>query len=210
VDADYVNNRREVSNGENETLCYNPETGDLKQFASFTPEYYGSLFGSMEDKQLITFKKGVPYFHYDVNRTPAQTTYLNFYGVQCDAVFEVVMNAENEKVKKFMYTEVYCREQKFFADRILTQARQSSRLLLDMWERRDNFFVSDFKCDLNTFRDPNLKSLQDSTKILYEGDTLFGTWIKVRYVGEPSRSARYCELNGIAIFVTGSEKSGLK
>lgn len=204
-DEDYINNLREISTENNETLAYNPndgQVGQLKRFYSFTSEYYGSLFGDINDNQLITFKNALPYFHYQVNKTPAQTNFLNFYGVQCEIVFELVLNAQSNAVKKYLWNHVHCRERIFFADRIITEARQISRILLAHWDKRDNISTADFKCDLNTFADPNVKILQVPGAKLFDGDHLYGKWIKVRYVGDLKNSRYYCEFNGVEIFAT--------
>lgn len=206
ADADYINNLREISIEDNETIAYDPigdgRNSQLKRFYSYTSEYLGSLFGDNNDNQLISFKNALPYFHYKVNRTPAQTDYLQFYGVICEKIFEVVLNAQINAVKRFLWNHVHCREHIFFADRIITESRQISRILLEHWEKTENISMANFKCDLGTFKDPNIPILQVPGTELFDGDLLFGKWIKVRYVGDPQNNKYYCELNGVEIFAT--------
>lgn len=202
----YGNDAREETIEINETLAFNVWTKALDLFYAFTPEYGGGLFGHIYDRQLISFKNGLPWLHYRRNN-PVQT-YMNYFGVQYGPVYDVALNIEANKVKRYLCNEVHCRQQLLFADRILTEAGQESRLLIALWERREHFWASDFKMDLNTYPDPNIPVLLDPNKLIFEGNNLYGKWIRVRYVGIPGNNGIYFEFNGVHIFAIGSEKSG--
>jgi hypothetical protein len=205
--ADYVNTARQVQLELNETMAINPFVKEVVQMYSFTPEYFGTLRGHIWDKQLISFKNGQAWLHHKTFRNTSPS-YMKYFGVQCEPIYEVVLNVEASKSKIYLFNQVFCKEQLFFCDRILTHAGQRSRLLKSQFSRMLDFWSADFKGDLNTITDANSQGLSDPSRKLYEGDTLYGNWIKVRYVGDPKANGRYFEFNGVTIHVIGVEKSG--
>jgi hypothetical protein len=204
--ADYVNQLREKDVAASETMALNPFTKEIVQMYSFTPEYFGTLSGHAFDKQLISFKAGVPWLHHRTfrNTTPV---YMNFFGVQCEPIYEVVLNVEHKKTKLWLCTRVFCQEQIFFCDRVLTNAGQRSRLLKAAFEKQLHYWSADFKGDLNTKEEEHSAGLADASLKIYEGNSLYGNWIKVRYVGDPKVNGKYFEFNGVTIHVVGAEPS---
>src|SRR5690606_14441393 len=57
----FINNESDSNIILNETVCIDIYTGLMKEFSSFTPEYYGSLEGHYHDKEFISFKNVNPY-----------------------------------------------------------------------------------------------------------------------------------------------------
>jgi hypothetical protein len=202
----YVNKLRGENVEANETFAFDLVLKQFKRAYSFTPEYYGSLTGHIYDNQLISFKNGLPWMHYRLNH-PGQT-YMNYFGEQCEPVYEDSLNIDPRKVKRYMWCEVHCRQQLLFADRVITESGQASRILETFWLKQEHFWAAAFQMDLNTYPDKNLDVLQDPAKLIYEGDTLYGKWIRVRLVALPENNGNYFEFDGLHIFVFGSEKSG--
>lgn len=192
----YINNTDEVNLLLNETLCLDLDSGILKGSPAFTPEYYGQMGGYYLSKNMFTFKGGQPYIHH--NGINGGAPFNNFYGVQCKKIVRLVVNGgpDNEKVKRFMWNEVYCKEHKFVVSKVLTESGQQSRILGALWFFMDKFWTSDYKCDLNTLFDPSLPPVVLANP-LYEGDTLYGTYAEVTYQSENADDAAYCELSSI-------------
>lgn len=205
--VDYINNSKEWDVTKCDTIAIDIYTKALRHFASFVPEYYGAMERDRYGQQLISFRIGEAYRHHEMNYS--ESIYNRFYGVDVDKVIEVVYNIDREKVKKYLWSEVYCKQHLFYIDRVVTESGQLSRLMPLWWERREKFFSADFKCDLNTIADTNLVTETGVNKLL-DGDLLYGRWLRARYVGVSAAKNAYCELSALVAFMVGSEKSGLK
>ncbi len=205
--ASYVNNLSDVNLAVNETIIIDLETGTLKGMASFTPEYFGHMSGYFLQKNFITFKNGVPYIHHhgvNVGSVP----YNNFYGVQCKKWVVLVVNPGSEKVKRYLYNEVYCKQHMFYVPKVLTEKGQLSRILPGQWDKRENFWCAAYLCDLNTPADPNLPLQTGAHKIL-DGNPLGGRWMKVYYCSEDDNDGDYCELSAIVNYIFGVEDTAV-
>lgn len=198
----FINNSHNVVINANESICIDYNTGALKSFAPFTPEYFGTLNGYYLDRAMITVRDGIPWVHV----VEAGTVYNNFYLVQCKKIIQIVNNLSPEKVKRFMYAEVYCPQHKFIADSVTTESNQQSHIPAVYWEYRGKFWCAAFLCDVNTFQDPNSPIIAIAP--LTDGNVLTGRWNKVTYISEDADDGKYCELDGIITYVTGVEKSG--
>jgi len=199
----YINNQQDIVPAGVETICVSMDTGILKAFPAFAPEYYGKLEGYYTGKNMFTFSNGHWWSHRGV---VGQTQVFNkFFGVQTKKIITIVTNISPEKVKKFLYNEVYCRQHKFVCPVIVTETEQESRLLAVWWENRERFWCAEFLCDLNTFQDPNLPII--ATAPLTDGDVLYGRWLKATYISEDADDAEYAELEAIVTYVTSTEKS---
>jgi hypothetical protein len=194
----YVNNLRELSIEDNETIAFDMATGELRGFVHFTPE----LLCSLGNDQLYSLKDGAPWSHYN----NGVNGFLNYYGQQTDPIAEIVYVQDEFKKKRFLSNEVYCKQHMFFVDRVKTETGQESRILKTHWDQAEYFHSASFKCDLNTIPDKNLPNETGKNKLL-DGDLLNGAWVKARYVGDPDKANVYCEVMGITIFASASEKS---
>lgn len=201
----YNNNDVFPSPGGNETIAISLETGLLKTFCSFVPEYYGSFEGWPFRKNMFSFVAGRPWSHRGIVGVPVD--YNNFYGSQAPKVIQTVANISPETVKKFLYNEVYCKEHKFVITDIITESGQTSRLKATWWERREYFWCAEYLCALNTFNDPNFPILAIAP--LTDGDPLSGRWLKSRYVSETADHGKYCELSAIVVYQTVTDKSAV-
>lgn len=200
----YINSLRAVNLAVNETILYSLDNGIFKGMAGFTPEMYGTMPSYYLSKNMLTFKNGVPYIHHQgVN---AANTFLNFYGTQCKKMFAVVVNPAPEKVKRYMYVEVYCKEHKFIASAITTESGQTSIIPAALWDKRENFWCSNYFCATNTVFDPSFNAVITGNP-LYEGDNLFGRWLKQFFESEDADDNKYCEISAVASYFIPSEKS---
>lgn len=205
--SDYINDSSVLEIGKNETAVWDlyDDKNPFRGTRSYTPEYYGWLDGDRNDQQLLAFKFGEAWMHHNLANPSA--VFNNFFGTQCTPVFELVFNLQNDKVKNYMSLNTYCKEVLFYADRIITESGQQSRLMPRWWDKRDKFFVGDFKCATNTQPDSNLPK-ETGENALLDGDSLIGRWIKVRFRPKIADRGKYFELTSVICFMNGAEKSG--
>lgn len=211
----YINTQSQPLLGANETMVIDLATGKLEGFASFTNEAYGMLPGYVKGKNFFSFKQGSLWKHHAGIDTPP--AYANFNGVQCNCRITLVANTAPEKVKRYLWVEVYCRQNisggsgnlptaLFLADTITTEAGQLSRLNPATWDIRDGYSTTQFLCDLNTPTDPNLIP-QTSTNALFDGNPLIGRWLQASLVTQSAWAGTLFEVSSVAIYVNGVAKS---
>lgn len=196
ADSDYINNSRQMNLAQNETVVVNLDTKLFRHSLHYTPEMFGSVETALMGQQLISFKGGVPYIHYPLLDT--SNVYLNFYGVQCKPVLEVIFNLEN-KNKDFFWVEAYIKQHQLYIDRIITESGQESRIMPLWWNRQNNIWVAPFLCQTNGQVDPNLPNNSGLNAIM-DGSTLFGKWAKVRFVTKDADDSKYGELISVSAF----------
>ncbi len=202
---EFINQHDEILSGVNDTLVFDLKTLAFGGCRSYVPEYFGSMTGDIHDQQLISFRFGVPWLHNKLNNS--NPVFNNFYGVQCAPVFEFVFNLDYTKVKKFMWLETYCKEILFYSPVIRTSSGQISRIMPLWWEKRDKFWAADIKCAVNTVVDANMP-VETGPNALLDGDSLYGTWIKIRIKPKVADWSKYFEFISMICFMNGSEKSG--
>jgi hypothetical protein len=203
ITTNYNNQERDYNSLVPETVSFNILTRDLIQWFGFVPEGFAHLDGDILNVQMFTFKKGLPYSHYNGK---TNTSFNVFYGVKTEKVMRLVYAQDPFAKKLFLISTVYCEEQKFFSDRIITEAKQESRILLANWEKEAYFSYGAFMCDLNTIADPNLPVATGANK-LTDGDRLYGNWLDIRLIGDPSVNDKYCEVLGITVLAVKYENS---
>lgn len=219
----YINTQSQPNLNVNETLIFDLNSGTLKSFASYTPEYMGRIPGYYLQRQFLSFKSGVPYIHHNsyVNSV-APPLYANFYGVQCEVRITHVVNGIDgkmlpDKVKRYLWTEVYCRASipggtgamptaLWYADSILSEKGQTSRLLPSRFDLKDGYATAAFLCALNTPPDPNYVP-QTTTNALLDGDPLQGRYIVISFTNASGWNGFYFELSEFATYINGVEKS---
>lgn len=202
----YVNDAPEQNNKMNETLAFNLATKTWEQFLHTTPEYFGNMYGEAKDTQFFSFKNGLAYSHH--NAITTDTKYLNYFGIQCNPYIGVVTNMESAKVKSYLYSEVYCFDQLFIIEKILTEMGQESSVFEGMWDWSEGFWKAPFLCDTK-FVD---QSDPSQGAAVIDGDTLYGRWMKALYMaynknGTPY-DGRFFKLTAIISFIFGRDKSG--
>ena len=223
VAPSYINTASDKLLVGNETYIFYLATGIFKSFASFTPEMYGRIPGYYLQRQFLSFKGGKPYIHHNnYANNIAPPPYCNFYGVQCEVRLTHIINGAKgellpDKVKRFLYNEIYCRQSipgapgtmpsaLFYSDRIVTEKGQVSRLLAGRFVQKDGTWCAEFLCDLNSPFDPNIAP-ETSTNALLDGNPLQGRWCLVSYTNQSGWTGTYFELSEIVSYTNFVEKS---
>lgn len=219
----YINTQSQPTPAANETLVFDLKTSLLKGFASFTPEYYGIMPEYYLQRQFLSFKFAIPYIHHNnfLNNV-LPPAYCNFFGVQCEVrITHVVNNADKgpipDKVKRFLYNEIYCRQSipggagampsaLFFADVIVSEKNQTSRLLVARWTLRDGYQCAAYICASNTAPDPNI-SIQTGANAILDGDDLQGRWLQVSLTNNSLWIGTYFEMSEVVNYFNLLEKS---
>ena len=100
--------------------------------------------------------------------------------------------------------EAYCPQSLYWADKVLTETNQESRVLISWWKQGMYMWAAPFLCDIKTpTPDPVLNNIT-------EGNTLYGTWIDVRLIGDESKDDIYSELTGVTLWFFTETNSGTK
>jgi hypothetical protein len=192
-----VNNLRDKDVTQNETMAVNIFTKFWKTAFGFTPELYAELEGELSSQQLFSFFKGVPYGHY--NELVTQQ-FGSMFGQPMVRVIEPIISIDNLRNKKPLAIGVICKESQYFSDRVISSTGQQTRMLLGAWIQASFGWFAPFLCDLNTPFDPN-RPLATSVNVLTDGNTIIGTYVKIRLIGSPAQDTQYSELQGITISV---------
>lgn len=192
----FVNNEINLDLSKNETVAFSFKDKFWLPMRHYTPEYFGNMYGESRDTQFFSFKNAVAYSHH--NAVTPNSNYLTYFGIQCIPVIGVVSNIEITKVKSYIFNEVYCAEQLFVIENILTEMGQKSKLLEGAWEWGEGFSSAAYLCDTEFSTDP------DS---VINGDTLYGRWMKSTYIPEPGYKGKFFKLTAIISWVFPREKS---
>lgn len=156
------------------------------------------------NNQLFSFKQGLPYSHYNGKQNKSFNV---FYGVETEKVFDVIFRGSDAFKKKMFYAVWnWCENQLFFSDKVTTEAKQLSRILLDNWVKGAYMSSGVILMDLNTIPDPTMP-IETGVNKLMDGDRLYGNWLRLRLVGNPADNSKYCELLGIEIISSPFEQS---
>lgn len=194
---DFINDLGEADHTKPETIAIKLDAKQAKALLSFVAEYYGSLDGDKYDQQLLSFRNGLPWSHYDVNINQASANNNNFYGTACDWYLTTIFNMNPAQNKTFRATQFFMKEAKVYADKIISQKGQLSRLMPLFWQRVNKIWMGDFKCSLTTIADPNMPVDTGANKLI-DGDLLEGRWLQVRYTGVDAEKEKYMEVSGVA------------
>ena len=121
------------------------------------------------------------------------------------------------QVKRFLWSEIFTRgnvpvgvgsmpEALFYADSIVSEKGQTSRLLTGRWVIKDGYQCAEYLCALNTPADPNIP-VQTGIHAILDGDPLQGRWLKVATVTHPNWPGTYFEVSEFVDYINGVEKS---
>ncbi len=219
----YINSETKPNLYVNETLGFDLTSSRLKEFVSFTPEYFGLMASYFLQRQFITFKQGVPYIHNNsFANVVAPPPYANFFGTQCEVRVTRIVNGVDgkmlpDKVKRFLWSEIFTRgnvpgavgtmpEALFYADAILSEKGQTSRILTGRWVIKDGYQCSEYLCAINTPPDPNMP-VQTGANAILDGDPLQGRYLQVSVVTHPNWPGTYFEVTSFVDYINGVEKS---
>lgn len=203
--TNYINSLRQFDVTAQETVSFDILNKSFKASYSFLSEGYAVSEGDINNSQLFSFKFGIPYRHY----TTDSTTFNTFFGTKCERVLKIIASADVLKKKKWLSVAIYCKQSKYFIPKATTEAAQETRVLLDYFLEAEYGSFAALLCDLNTASDTNRPKETGINKLL-DGNTLYGTYIEVTFVGEPEKNDVYSELQGIIINGFASEPSGTK
>lgn len=192
-----VNSLRQVDVTMNETIAMSLYSKAWKSFYGFTPELYAELEGELAGQQLFSFFKGIPYAHYNELESKG---FGSMYGQTLVRVIEPVVSLDNLRNKKPLAVGVFCKESQYFADRVISSTGQQTRMLLGAWIQSSFGWYAPFLCDLNTPYDPN-RPIATGPNVLMDGNTIIGTYVKVRLIGNPDNDYQYSELQGVTVSV---------
>lgn len=112
-----INNGSTPYTKPNDTIMFNPISGSVFGFASFTPEGYSQLnLFDGDGCAMVTFFNGIPYIH------PMESTkYNEFFGIACDWVIGIAINKHPEKIKRPISFEEQSQKMFFVSDVVTEQ-----------------------------------------------------------------------------------------
>jgi hypothetical protein len=188
-----------------ETVSFGIFNKKFKATWGFVPEYYAFLEGDIKNKQLFSFKNGIPYRHYDAS---GNSGYGVVYGTTVRRIFTIVVSMDKLKKKKYQSIAVYCDYGNYYVSNIVTETGQQSRILLSQFLEAEFGYYAPFLCDLNTDADPNRPDATGPNALM-DGDMLNGTWAQITFMGDPAFDTQFTQLEGVVINMEASEKSGV-
>jgi hypothetical protein len=186
----YVNTLKDWDITKNETISFNVPGKFWSGSYGFTPECYACYENARNPNQLISFVQGRAWMHHDQNPVSI-VPYMNFYGTQCEPVIKFVFNGgEQDSIiqKRWLAVRIECKQSLWYSDEIQTQPDQLSAIPIEAFEMIENYSTGEVLCDINTINPNGLSALID-------GDSLFGSWIKVRFLINPENIGEYFELD---------------
>lgn len=196
----YVNEERQIDIEKSETICFDIYNKIWRCFAGFIPEMYTMLQSDALNQQFFGFKNGVPYKFYTVSGTK---TYNTFFGVKCNRVLRVVAVADAFQKKTWQNVTLVSKTL-WFADKVVTDSDQETRILKTFWKKGDYYFSAPIPANILTISDTNLP-FRNANK-LTEGDLMYGSYIDIRMIGDPDLDDIYTELYGLIVDLQPTEK----
>jgi len=124
-----------------ETIAWNESKQKWSSFYSFTPNCYGVL-----RTEIYSWKDGKIWIH---NKNEIRN---NFYGEQFTTKLNVVVNQEPDETKNFYALYLESEQDAGFdwSIPVVKNTNQLSRVLKNIFEKREQFWFAEFKRDLNT------------------------------------------------------------
>lgn len=202
--TEYLNEERGENIEKHETFSLDIYTKSFRAWWGYTPQGYIMLDSDLLERQLFSFADGQLYYHYS---TEANKVYGNIYGTTVERVIRFVAVVDSNKKKTPLSISNYCVQSKYFADQILTDSGQVSRILLDRFRQGNFFSYAGFLCDLNTPDDPNIP-MQTGVNRITDGNNLVASTIDIRLVGDPAKNETYSEYEGTILKIMAQEQSG--
>lgn len=202
--TEFVNEEREPVIEKHETISIGIFTRTFRATWGFTPQGYLMLDTDLLERQLFSFAENNMYYHYS---TDPNKGYGVVYGVEVEPVIRIVCVMDSIKKKTPLSIANYCVQAKFFADEIVTDSGQVSRILLDHFRKGNFFSAGYFLCDLGTPADPTIP-LQTGVNKILDGNNLIASTLDIRLIVDPAKRTVYWEYMGSTIKVFGQEQSG--
>lgn len=185
----FVNNRRNIDLSHQETIVYSIGFGRWTRFQGFAPEGYVYLKGNDSGLQFITFAAGLPY-----GKT-SDPGFLNFYGIQTEAIFFSVFNKPKDLAKVLQAVSVDC-NQAFYIDLVFTgQEKVFSYIPVNLFEQKEGIYYAAFLRDMYSYPKPGNDNLFRT--MLYDGSRLVDVYALARFITDPNTLGKYFQLNNI-------------
>lgn len=195
----FVNRRRTWDVGYQETLVYSVQYRGWLSCQNFTPEAYGRLRGGWANSEFLSFVSGIAYRH---NNTPV-TSFLNFYGVQCEPVLSAVVNKKQDDVKILQAIKQHIEGSQMFIDLIFeSQLNSFSYIPANLWKEKEGNFYAAVLRDMASFPNPDPDQLFRS--LLFDGKRCYGEFIYCRFVQKFEDLGKYFQLNDIDYLFSNS------
>lgn len=161
---------------DNDTITYDPASGDFLTFVSYTAEAYGMI--NLSDEfgcAFLSYLKGIPYIH---PITPDK--YNEFYGIACDWVVAVALNKFPKKIKKGVAIELQDNDSLWFAADVSTENANF----------RSEIPVKKVGRDRNKMNMPFLRNI-NSIGGLYNGKEASGYYHLVTFIRDNTINLQY-------------------
>lgn len=190
--SDYVNGERGVKVEKHETLEFDYLNKFFRQFISYTPQGYSYLEGQKNDIQLFAFTNKA----YSLYSTSPIKTYNTFFGITVNRVIRIVVALDAFQKKQFK-TITIVGKHLYFADQVITDSNQISRILKAAFRQGDFYWGAPILPDLLTPNDPNYPTRPENN--IFDGNMMYGSVIDIRLIGNPEDDTTYTELLGIIV-----------
>jgi hypothetical protein len=197
--SSYVTQRRGWDIKHQETLVYDTHHSGWVPCANFTPEAYCRLRGSWANVEFISFAAGVPYVH---NNLP-EVSFLNYYGVQTEPVFTLVLNKSSDVVKIMKAVTQNINGSRLFIDMLYdTQQDCYSYIPDNYWKQKDKMPYSEIQRNMVSYPPTSHQELFRS--MLVDGKRIFGTYAVCRFVQRYEDLGSYFQLSSVRYLFTNS------
>jgi hypothetical protein len=197
--TDYVNNERAIRIEKHETLVFDYLANFFREFISPTPQGYGYMEGQIKDLQLFSFTNKI-YTHYTTDEVKV---YNIFYGTSVNRVIRIVMVLDGMQKKQFQNLTVMGKHL-YFADVVLTDSGQRSRILKAAFRQGDGYWGAPILCNLDSPVDSNVPDR--TVNSLMDGQKMYGSIIDIRLIGNPADDNIFTELLGLIVEVQAEGK----
>lgn len=195
----YVNQCRDLDLYSNETIVYSIQYRGWLRAEGFTPEGYCRLRGNAANVEMYSFAASVPYAH---NNTP-NTSFLQFYGIQCESVITGVFNNNKDVIKIFQSIANDSNPNGWFIDLIYTNFVNSfGYLSVNQFKKKEGQYYASLFRNMNSYPSITPSLLYQSMK--FDGYRFFGRYLVFRMVGKFDTLNKYNQLNNIYVLEAAS------
>lgn len=196
---DFLNNERDPRFDKHETLSFDYLARIFRGFMPFTPQGYARMEGQSKDVQLFSFADKI-YTHYS---TSDSKTYGTIYGQRVTRVVRVTAVLDDFQKKQFNNLTVMSKHL-YFCDLATTDSGQRTRILKAAYKQGDYYWGAPVLCNMDSPVDSNLPDR--AALNLMDGQKMYGTFLELRFIGNPDDDTTFTELNGFIVEVQAEGK----
>lgn len=183
------------------TFSFDLDAKNWASFYPFIPEFYSRIDGSKLGMIMVTFRKGIPYFH----NKKDETTYNTFYGTETNQYIKPLCNLSSTTVKNFLgmgydskFKSNAVESIAYEAVEVTTSNGQLSIIPLSLFKFKEGVYYSSF------LRNTSLG------KTILTGDNLKGKFAEVMLKRDSTQKTVYNELQEVFFYITPSEQTNTK